>query len=108
MTIKGALNYEIEISEEAYQIKFDRSADNELAACMVVREILKFNKENLQASLTQAKGNHLNMVKDRLNKVTTTEHTLKLLAESIIAAFLIEDETTKKEMESGPFIREEV
>lgn len=95
-TIKASLNYEIDLSETNYEIRFDRTAENELSAAMIARELLKYNKENLIKSLTQAKGPHLKMVRDRLQKVTTTEDTLRLLIESIISEFLIEDEVKKE------------
>lgn len=98
-TIKGTITYDIELSDSGYQIKFDRNSENELAASIITREVLKFNKQNLKNSLGQAKGNHLKLVKDRLQKVTTTEYTIALLIESIIGEFLIHENSQKEKIE---------
>lgn len=100
-TIKAILEYEVHLTDSEYGITFDRTSENELAACMVAREILKFSKENLLKSLDQAKGKHLKLVKDRLSKVTTTEYTLTLLIESIIEEFLIEEPCQENQEKSA-------
>ena len=61
-TLKGAVDFQIDLKEDQYGFQYDqKSATNELAALMIAREILKYNKQNLLKSLDQAKGTHLNM-----------------------------------------------
>jgi hypothetical protein len=87
--IEGTINFKIEIKENEYDFEFsERTAENELLSLMVAREIFKFLKNNLKESKKQAKGADLQMVKDRLNKVTSGEYILGVSIEQTIAAIL--------------------
>lgn len=104
-TIKSSVDFEIELSEAEYKISYGQEPKNELAAFMIVREILKYSKDNLKSSLDQAKGKHLNIVKDRLQKVSISEKLISVFIESIIGDFLIgEDEVKEKQEEDSDFL----
>lgn len=90
-TIKDSADYEINLSEKGYEFNYKQTSENELAALMITRELLKFSKENLKESLKQVKGKHLEMVKDRLGKITTSEYTLTMMIESVIGEFLVDE-----------------
>lgn len=90
-TLKGAVEFEINLYKDKYDFNYDQLSVNELASLMVVRELLKFSKENLKKSTKQATGKHLEMVKDRLGKVTTSEYTISMMIESVIGEFAIDE-----------------
>ncbi len=71
---------------------------------MVVREILKFSKDTLKESTKQATGKHLEMVKDRLGKVTISEHTIKMMIESVIGEFLVDEISEEKSGITEPLV----
>lgn len=97
-TLKGKVDFEINLQDDKYEFDYERLSVNELASLMVVREILKFSKDNLKESLKQASGKHLELVKDRLGKVTTSEYTISMMIESVIGEFMFDEipETDQK------------
>lgn len=93
--IKGAAGFEITLKDDQYSFTYDRVSENELAALMIVREIFKYSKEQLKESLKQVKGKDLNMIKDRMGKITTSEYSISMMIESIIGEFLSEEKINK-------------
>lgn len=100
--ITGQIHYEISFDDKSYQIKFDRGTNPELAANMIAREGVKFAKQNLTASVSQAKGKDLDLIKDRLGKVTSCEYILGMIIEQIIGQMLM-DKELKAENSSAEF-----
>jgi len=91
-SFSGNTAFEVRFTDKEYSVQYDRGINQEVSACMMAREIIKFNKENLIASLEQAKGSHLDMVKDRLGKVASAEYILGKLIEQMLAEILMEKE----------------
>lgn len=86
------MGFEITLKDDQYSFTYDRVSENELAALMIVREIFKYSKEQLKESLKQVKGKDLNMIKDRMGKITTSEYSISMMIESIIGEFLLEED----------------
>lgn len=92
--LEGSIKYEVVYTDKSYEIRFDQGIENELAANMITREIVKFIKGNLMESVTQAKGKDLDLVKDRLGKITTTEYMLGMTIEQTLAEMLMENQVS--------------
>lgn len=94
MVIKGSIDYEIEISDEGYQIKFDRRDNNELAALMIARENVKFSKAHLKKNIPK-QGSLKQMVNDRINKAGSGEYFLSLMIEATLVHAIAQSKQEK-------------
>lgn len=82
MEITGSIQYEVKISDGNYQVTFSRTEDSELASLMISREVIKNSKEFLMNQLKDSKQKVA--LKDRIQKVTTTEYTLGKIIEAYL------------------------
>lgn len=107
--LEGNVGYRIELSGEEYGLKFDRTVESELLAMMVVRELLRYNKEVLRKSAEQIKEKggdkaKKQQLKDRLRKIGGGEYVLQFMIEGVIAELLeggFDDEKLREFSESG-------
>lgn len=90
--LEGTVGYKIELSGEEYGLKFDRTVDSELLCMMVVRELMRYNKEVLRKSAEQSEGKadkrKREQIKDRLKKIGGAEYILQFMIEGVIGELL--------------------
>lgn len=107
-TITGNLEYTIEISDTSCEIKMSQKLEDELAACIITKFLVGYIKQNLLESLKVVKGKDINLYKDRLGKITSTETVLALMTEDYIYEINNRPETPELELQEPIIEQEEI
>ena len=77
--IKGTFNYEIHITDSSFELKTTPEFGDEFAAIIIANMITSYSKDTIMKSLDNAKGNDINLLRDRLGKVNSTMSILQLM-----------------------------
>lgn len=97
-TFEKTLSYSITISKEGYEINVEPSVLDDLASCLIARNIAErflIDAKNLKGM--KIKGVNMKSVNDRVNLLLKTSHGLQVLSEDILKHLL---RTTANELKA--------
>ena len=86
--IKGTLEYEIHITEKDYELKASPKLEDELAALIIVNMLTGYSKDTISKSISKSQGKILNVLKDRLGKLNSTQSIVQLMSNDYVREFL--------------------
>lgn len=88
LTIDGTINFQIRITEEGYEIECPRSIENDLAMCLVVKDIVEKRIVDCKLTLERVKGADKKFIKERQSKLVHTSFGLGTLSNDILMTLL--------------------
>ena len=77
--IKGTFEYEIHVSDDSFELKTTPEFGDEFAAIIIANMITNYSKDVILKSIDNAKGNEINLLRDRLGKINSTISVLQLM-----------------------------
>ena len=78
--IKGTFEYEIHITDNSFELKeASPKFEDEFAAIIIANMITSYSKDVILKSIENARGNEINLLRDRLGKINSIMSILQLM-----------------------------